>query len=284
MVELNDLLVVIVLYRQQLSESISFKSLMQCATDCNSGIDLYIYDNSPIDFVQEDIKLYQNKIKIQYIRDISNIGIGKAYNEGYIYAESIRKNWILLLDQDSLLPNSYCSIFFDTLSKYYSNDIVAYVPKIEVKGKIISPAKISNSGFLTFLDNKHLEKGIKFNISALNSGTIISTCFLKEIGGFSEHYPLDMLDHWLYKKIVMLKKTIVLMPITIQHNLSVMSGYTLDRKRLISILNAEKNFVNEFGNILDIFFYKLRLLGRCIKYFINFENLHTLICLKYIFK
>ncbi|MDR0603610.1 MAG: glycosyltransferase [Bacteroidales bacterium] len=274
----SNILAIVVVYKRLFSMSETIQSIKKLA------IDLFIYDNSPEEFIQEKIKELATNCDIEYVRDVSNPGICKAYNKGFQKAVQANKKWVLLLDQDTILPPNYFEIFYEQYKENYCQNPVAYVPQLKHQGKLISPLKVSNSGITHSLDEKNLTIGLYGDISALNSGVFISTEFLRKIGEFSQKYPLDLLDHWLFKKISQQKQKIVVLPIVIQHNLSLFSKEGIDNKRYISILNGESVFLNEFGSYTDKFIYRLRLIRRILLLCIKGYWKRCFFCLKILIK
>ncbi len=57
---------------------------------------------------------------------------------------------------------------------------------------------------------------------AINSGVAWSVKFLKKIGGFNPAFSLDFLDHWLFWKVDQLEKTVEILPVRMEHDLSVL--------------------------------------------------------------
>ena len=278
---IENILAIIVLYKQKLSNSVTFIKLENALNVFdNKRLDIFVYDNSPQEFEQDTISFSTEKFNIKYERNISNAGVSLAYNKGAEYARSLGKKWLLLLDQDSELPTNYLDTFLAYVEKYKTP--IVYVPKIEVNNKIISPARVTNSGLVRFLKSNELTKDLHFDISALNTGVFISTDFIHKIGGFSPKYPLDMLDHWLFKIISQFNETVVLLPITMRHDLSVLSKGGVSNERYGSILNAEKIFLQEFGSVGNIIVYKLRLLRRFLLLLLNGNKNQACMCLRYI--
>ena len=89
------ILVVIVLYKRKIHQSISFNCIyseLHAQNDIESKI--YIYDNSPYPDEEGMILADDNII---YVHDKTNPGVSKAYNQAARYAELIKCNWILLV-------------------------------------------------------------------------------------------------------------------------------------------------------------------------------------------
>jgi glycosyltransferase involved in cell wall biosynthesis len=259
-----NMLVVIVLYNQRLLESASYKSLLQQEQDMGKNgakTIIYIYDNSPQEFIQDDIRLCELP-NIHYVRNIFNPGISHAYNEGLALAGRTNKNWLLLLDQDSILPENYFITFFEKMRTVNSSVVVACVPKVKVlvkgKEKFIAPGTMVN--YKVTFSPVDLTEGVYKNISTLNSGVFVSVSFMNAIGGFSEKYPLDCLDYWLFKCIEKQNKSVFVMNLYTQHDLSLYNPQGISLWRFESALKAQCQFLSDFGSRKDKILYNFRLL------------------------
>ena len=186
----------------------------------------------------------------------------KAYNHGIEVAKKEKIDWLLLLDQDTIIPSNYLESFLNVNFPTLDDNVVCAVPKVLplVGSKIISPIKIYWGVF--FRSFKTLTPGIlKMKITGINSGTFLSVKFIDELGGFDSRFPLDMLDHWYFSEISRCKQKVLLLDLTINHNLSVNSFESeVSLKRYESILSAEKIFSQ--SNILSYLVFKLRLIKR----------------------
>ena len=267
----NNLLIVLVLYNEFLENSETFKSLCRESSNFASKKRIIIYDNSPS--VRKDLsflKKYQSFFEIEYVSDETNPGICFAYNYAFSKAYKDNIEWLLLLDQDTKLPKNYLQKFITTIN-VSNTAIVSYVPRVlqEEKEELISPFKINSFGLMRSLPKK-IKGAINYSAIAINSGAFISTSFLSKIGGFSNDYPLDMLDFWLFSKIFKKKKQIYIVDIDVIHDLSVSnfeSNVSLNRYE--SILRAEKLFFSSSRR--KKYFHKIRLFKRLVKQ-VSFKN------------
>ena len=109
------------------------------------------------------------------------------------------------------------------------------------------------------------------NIVAFNSLSLLSTDFVMSIGGFSELYPLDMLDHWLYRQIAVHKKSVEVLDTYISHSLSLLDN-SMSYNRLADFLAAEQRFVSTELTMTHYISYKIRLAIRLIKQWIRLRD------------
>src|SRR5690348_9121967 len=92
---------VMVLYKHTPEESETFstlRTLLERRPDLAGAMQLLVYDNSPI--AQEIPAL---PIPTQYISNPKNPGLAAAYSVGLHLAGEQVADWLLLLDQDTLL-------------------------------------------------------------------------------------------------------------------------------------------------------------------------------------
>jgi GT2 family glycosyltransferase len=260
----NNLCIVIVIYNNKIEDSVTYKSLTT-ALDNNLcfNITLIIYDNSPIAQIISDDE--NTRYEMTYIHDSANPGLSKAYNKGLEIAKNKNIRWLLLLDQDTVLPENYLDAFLKVDFKNLPADVVCLVPKVLAVGreKIIAPIRIYYGAL--FVSFKKIKPGIlSSKITGINSGTFLSVNFIDELGGFDNRFPLDMLDHWYFSEIAKAKKRVFLLDAIIYHNLSVNRFESeVSLLRYTGILRSEKLFSKK--NIFTYLIFKLRLVKRLLQ-------------------
>lgn len=187
---IDSLLVVLVLYKQHITDSVSFISLQNSLNSMGvDGLDIVVYDNSPESHVVNEGR-YSN-LNVTYIHNKNNPGVSFAYNIAASIAMQRRKRYLLLLDQDTFLPKNFLSELAIPLSLSFK----IVVPFLLSKDKIISPCNyIAGRGH--FLSYKHQIVGIQSlkHRSFLNSGIVVSVDLFKEVGGYDERLPLYFSD------------------------------------------------------------------------------------------
>lgn len=251
MIKLNEILVVVVLYNRYEIKSLNYEFPKEIE-------DIIVYDNSPI-----RSKILNPK-RIEYIHDSRNSGISVAYNYAFNRARSRKKKFLLLLDQDSKITSEY---FTELKFLDIGENVSCILPTVldEKKDMIISPIELNRFGF-----GKRRTIGYTSNrISAINSGALWSIDFLKKLNGFNNNFPLDYLDHWVFRESFRLNHKIIILGYVMLHNLSIIhfdSTYPIERYQ--SILKAEKLFYKE-DELLFKVGYKIRLVIRSIRFISN---------------
>jgi GT2 family glycosyltransferase len=256
------ILPIIVLYNVPLAESSTYRSLMASMHRCGqTGLKIAVYDNSPIRQVTEA----EEQQLFAYRHDASNSGLAVAYNWAVEKTISIGAVWLLLLDQDTVLPSNFFEFSLRDARTYKSDsEVVAIVPTVRSGGNLVSPMRVTRFG-LKRLSQPAVGKQ-NTEIMAINSGALIRCSFLSLIGGFDEAYRLDFLDHWLFAQVCKSGKRVAISDLVIEHDLSV-SNYrkNISLERYKSILSSEVLFVREERGFCERVFYPLRLLARSLK-------------------
>jgi GT2 family glycosyltransferase len=266
------ILCVIVIYNRNIEESQSINSLLESYSANKEPFEafkLIIYDNS----LEKHEILNTIPFEYEYVYKGNNDGVAKAYNYALNFSGEGFFDWLLLLDQDSSLPIDFVLNLVELVTKIESNkNIVAIVPKVFYRNKLISPSKILWGGIHRPIDEKYT--GIStFPVTTIGSGVLLRMPFLKEIGGFNEVYWLDWLDHWLFYTINTLGKKIYITDSVIEHELSILIyENAMSEWRYKNILKFEKIFMMSFNSKSENYFYLLRLLKRSITLFIAVRN------------
>ncbi len=265
-VEIYDqILVIIVLYKIKLEESLTFMSLSNRIDKMN----FFIYDNSPN---KEQVGTYTNR-NFHFFYDSSNPGIGKAYNQGASFAKKLNKKWLLFCDQDSFFPENYFSTLLKAI-KDNPNQIL-FVPKLIANNKIISPCNFFlGRGFS--LNNINIGINSLVGKSLLNSGLFIERKIFEELGGYDEKIKLDFSDHAFIKKFKRNHKTFFLLPVEIEHSFS---GFvnTKDQSliRYKYYCNGAFSYANSIGMKIIIMIW---LFLRGVKLSYTFKDFEFLLC------
>jgi GT2 family glycosyltransferase len=260
----QSVLAVIVLYQRGVNEIVGLKSLIQLTGQKKEIFvikSILIYDNS----MQR-----QNKIEfcfinnVLYIHNPENGGTVAAYSCAVDIAIKNQIEWILFLDQDTGIEENMLA----ELSEFYldrrSVEFGALVPVVLHDKKQISPAVINKYGCLRPLCLKEKCRGNDV-LTAVASGALIRTAFLKEILPFPSELWLDYVDHWMFLQMYRKGYSVGIYRAKIQHDLSVMNISKLTVKRVLSILDGEIFLCSEIG-CLAVVFFPIRLLLRILRY------------------
>lgn len=268
--------IVIVLYQCSLDESITFRTLNKQLGKTTIDYELVLYNNDVNQKIEAAGCLIVNSEENKKLEGAYNFALERALETG--------KSWILLLDQDTEIPDNYFNELEKLFSDNYSPDLVAVVPKLISEGEIISPVQVTHL--------MRFEHGINSNgftnkrINALNSLSLLNVEFIKSIGGFSKDFPFDLHDHWCYNKIYKNKKKVYILDIATEHSSSFNNfEKNVSVTRYKEFLSTEDRFIRSEIGLPVYFFYKIKLLLRSIKQLINYKNKEfSLVTLAAVFK
>lgn len=186
----KETLAVLVLYNRTLDETETFRSLASWPEKTGEKLDLLVYDNSPTSMFAGRADL--GAFRIHYVHDKENPGVSKAYNEGARLGRQLGKNWLLLLDQDTIFPED-APIAYELAMNEHPGAVL-FAPILKAGGKIYSPCRYYlKRGF----HPRSIQPGLHTirHWSVLNSGMCISLPVFEQIGGFDERIGLDFADH-----------------------------------------------------------------------------------------
>lgn len=242
---MSNACLIIVLYQQSLTDSQTFQTL-QMQPELKEH-HLLIYDNSPLQATEEAI-LNQLRLtyNITYIHNPKNGYTYQAYQTGLTLAKQACIPWLILLDQDTAVSNTYLN-HLKQIIPTLSPNTVALVPKVFTpEGNLISPSHPNYTSYLTKKASLPKPGLLQGDYTAIASGAVIQTQFLLTLGGFSKAFPLDYLDHWLFWQIQQHHKSIYLLPDNFTHHLSITKMQSVSKERYQAILNAEHRFYQQY--------------------------------------
>ena len=251
------ILIIIVLYKQNLRESQSYVTLKGNVEHLQYPSKLVLYNNS----IEKHIVGSDDEIVINSGR---NDKLAKPYNYAWRMAKEEGYEWIMLLDQDSELTSDYFIVLNDAI-RHAGNDIAAVVPQINCNGTIISPT--SMHGFSgPFWTVKRVDAEVPKNryVSAINSAALVRTSAMTEIGGFNEKFPLDYLDCWYFYQFHKHGFRIKTMPSVVNHQLSILSLKDMGRERYRDYMQACARFARSSQPSFYVVFV-IRTLLRSVK-------------------
>lgn len=254
---------VIVLYKVRACESIAFQSLQMAINFLQPGqvdIRVLLYDNSPE--AQPPGELPPNT---WYEASTRNDGVAGAYSRGLFLAQFHGYNWLLALDQDTVLPQDFLTRLFGTAFRLQAQDRVGtIVPQLTQSGRPLSPVCILPWGV------KYLPRGFtgiaRGETHAFNSGSLFRVSALKQIGGFSSYFWLDHLDAYVFRQLHMHGKQVyVAGDIQVGHDLSVMHLGEIGTDRFRNFLQAESAFSDLYRAKISGLAITGRLIARLLK-------------------
>ncbi len=179
----TSLCVILVVYNQAWELSPAGKSFFSFSGD----VGLVVCDNS----ASPQSNYVPRLERFKYVHQGDNPGVSTSYNRGATIAKEWNCTHLLLLDQDTQLPENWLSVISASLEKFSEQAIFA--PRIQAKSKVLSPAK--NSLGRTWLHAESLPDIVNFlHYSPINSGLCIRLEDFEKAGGYNEMAKLDFSD------------------------------------------------------------------------------------------
>jgi len=255
----NAVLILIVLYKQNLEDSSSYKSLCQNIDSISFPYEVLVYNNTP------SIKIPESDFYAVFNSSENQMLVG-AYNYALEVSRKKKFDWLLLLDQDTQLTSQYFLELSNSLNSV-SEGVGAILPSVISANIKISPMILSKFfgpfGIKKPYSGTEDLKKTEY-VSGINSATILRTKAITKIGGFSKDFPLDFSDHWYFFRLYQLGYSVNCLRVAINHDLSVAKSYNpMGVKRYIQYLEARYLFAKKtsFSVMLAL---KLRSIIQCI--------------------
>ena len=225
-----------------------------------SRLSLVVYDNSAEKHqIAEDSTLH-------YVHDPANGGLAAAYNYALSRAEDTGYEWLLLLDQDTTLTSEFLAELIACVDALRAEDkVAAIVPKLMVRGTILSPAEhfldFLHHQFRNYMQTLSHAAGIQHGrVSAYNSGSALSVPWLRSIGGFPGEFWLDYLDHAIFHALWASGRRVYVLHAVLRHELAESDLNARPIWRFRNVLRAQSLFVKRTGSLTDRLLYRLWLL------------------------
>jgi hypothetical protein len=192
-----DILAILVLYKMNLNDSVSFHSLLVSLKKATLRILFLVYDNSP-SCEKEPSKIWENADGIIYKSNPMNPGLAVAYNYGANVANEMNIEWLLLLDQDTDFEKTYFNELQGYIGKYPKIHLFAPILRLP-DNTIFSPTRYKHKRGYTI---KHITPGINnlLKILPVNSGMVIRTKKYIEAGGCNTNLKIDFIDFQFLEK------------------------------------------------------------------------------------
>lgn len=249
-------LAIVVLYKRKAMNSPCLRSLVEAQnTSGQLPSSIVLWDNTPGG--QDPGPLPEG---VRYRAAPGNPGLAAAYNEA-IAADAGKHQWLLTLDQDTVLPADFLAKM-KTYAADATPDTAAIVPVLHERGRALSPYRMVAGIWPRWIPAGWI--GRERGVLALNSGSLLRIEAVKAVGGYDTSFPLDMSDLSLYRQFAAAGRSIAVAgDVLLDHELSLLDkGSRLDSARYRQSLRAETAFYDLYMSPLARAERCLRLAGR----------------------
>ena len=211
---------VMVVYNKHLSECPSF-----CSAKSQSDVQLLVVDNSTDESVQNQEEARQ--AGAWFLSMNGNKGLSKAYNAAFNMLRKKPGDWIVLLDDDTEIPDEYW-----VKLRMESPDAILLPVVMTANGKMISPAEMKH-------DIPHLVHSTESitEITGINSGMAIPKR-LADSYSYDERLFLDYVDHQFLKDMKNSGEKIKILPTNLKQ---AFSADILDLAAAVKRLKIQKS-------------------------------------------
>jgi rhamnosyltransferase len=199
----QNILAIIITYNPESEHLTNFISILT-----KQFFNILVIDNCSDKF-DVNLNLFSSEsCNIELIKNITNVGLASAQNQGVNFA--IDKNFesVCIFDQDSSVQLNYLDILFSDYNLLISKgeDVGAIGPCVVDKSSGISyPISIYNGFFLNRYQLK--ENEIAHCSYIISSGSLISVNTLKSVGFFLDKFFINYIDiEWCFRAIYHNKK------------------------------------------------------------------------------
>lgn len=267
-----QILAVVVLYKRLPGQSQTISSLAQ-AFGANphllESMQVFVWDNSPAPIVDPAFPF-----PCGYEHDGRNLGTSGAYNRAMEIAESVNAPWLLLFDQDTTVSAEFLPRMLEYSVRFRDDhEVGTVVPFIYSHDTLVSPRRLGR--FNRVEQIAYPFHGIcRHKAYAVNSATLMRVAALREIGGYSDEFWLDLSD--VYAFTAMYRKgwyMFVAGDLRLQHSIAAMDfDNEMTPQRYRNFLAAESAYVDLYSSGLEQQAQVFRLLLRSIRQYRRYEN------------
>jgi len=267
------ILIVVVRYNVPLERSetlTSIANIFRNRPTLLGSFEVLLWDNSP-----EALKALNLSFPCRYEHSKGNVGVGGAYNEALKMALSLNYSWLLLLDQDSVLPENFLSRMLEYSKQLINDERVASVaPGIWVNSHYMFPRFVTLGGTKACTPTF---AGIEENeCTTANTGCLMRVSALQAVGGYSKTFPFEFSDVYVFHQLHRAGTRLwVAGDLRIDHDLAILDyGGAMTPERYMSFIAAEDAFTRLYKGPIENAAYTMRLFARVLKQYTTYRDKH----------
>jgi GT2 family glycosyltransferase len=261
----NQIVAVIVLYKRLPEQSQTIASLGTVFArnpELLHSIRVILFDNSPKGLEQVSLSF-----PCDYYHSDRNVGTSGAYNHALQLAETGLFPWLLLFDQDTKVSAEFLPRMIEySHALLGQTEIGAVVPFIYSHGSLVSPTKVERFNRMSPVPSSF--SGIyRQRAFAVNSATLMRVQTLREIGGYSDEFWLDLSDIYVFQAMYRKGRYLYIAgDLTLQHSITTMD-YDNDMapERYRNFLAAESAYIDLYSSAPERAAHLIRLLARTLR-------------------
>jgi rhamnosyltransferase len=165
---------------------------------------IFIIDNTPhsdscnVDKLRHLLSQSEGNLNVEWISNAENIGQSSALNIGVRMAIDAGHQWVLTLDQDSVVPNNYielmCAGYNEFIFKHRNYRIASITPLLVSIEYVNSYSRSQSTDSSFGLGGVRVQGDSQIVKRAITSGNIVNLSVFPEIGLFDEDFFIDFVD------------------------------------------------------------------------------------------
>jgi len=246
------ILFAVVIYRIAPLESATVNSLLEhLGNIARLSAHILVLDNSPAPAGDQG-----RAQGFEYVAFGKNVGLAHAYRYAADRAKEDGAEFIVTLDQDSIVSAAYLNSLRD-YAYHHAGQEVVFCPRIMSAGRVVSPYVYDAFG------NPHFD-GRKGELHAINSFSVYATAVLADSKIIDNYYWLDALDFAIYANLHRKHIPVTEMKVDVAHSLSVLDG-GMNSERLANMAHYEAAFLFQYCGLARLANGLLRLLVRVVR-------------------
>ena len=261
----SQIVAVVVLYKRLPEQSQTIESLGKVFAgnpELLDSIRVILFDNSPKALDQVNLSFPCN-----YHHAGRNVGTSGAYNYAMEFAEAGECPWLLLLDQDTTVSAEFLPRMLEYSHLLQGQtEIGSVVPFIYSHGSLVSPRTLGRFNQIGHIppafDGIYRQKAF-----AVNSATLMRVAALREIGGYSDDFWLDLSDVYVFQAMYRKGRYLYIAgDLTLQHSITSMDfDNDMAPERYRNFLAAESAYVDLYSSAPERAAHLIRLLARTLR-------------------
>jgi GT2 family glycosyltransferase len=254
-----QILIVVVQYKTSLESTPVIQTLDRCFSQdpaLREHFSTLVWDNSP----ESHAVPHGLAFPLEYRHTGENLGVSGAYNSAAKLAAAHGAQWLLLLDQDTVLPPEFLSCMHDYAQRLASQHRIAAVAPTVMMGQTLISPKVTVRGGRSVDPPADFNGEERRELVLVNTGLLLRVEAHLEIGGFNPDFWLDFSDRYLCHMLAQKDFSIwIAADLQLQHHVSLMAG-GISVKRFANLLAAEDAFFTLYRSCPRNLVYCQRLL------------------------
>ena len=267
-----QILAVVVRYKTPLDQSETIRGICNAFAEdpeLAQSIGVFLWDNTPEALISPELP-----IAFEYRHTGENLGCSGAYNRAMEYADSRGCPWILTLDQDTELDTAFLRRMLALSREVQGNaEVGSIVPFVRSSGELVSPRRLGRLNRV-FQIPREFSGVLRDNVYAINSASLMRVAALREIGGYSEEFWLDLSDVYAFQQMYWKGKSMyVAGDLELNHSIAGMNfEQNVVAERYRTFLAAENAYLAMYRSRFENAFQTFRLLPRALRQYRQYGN------------